>query len=183
MIRIHATKKLLAKLPVDHRGLLPEGEVHQQSAPDAESPLSGWHANILLLQRCDCILLVHDTTRFPLFIPCLRKPDLAALDWHFQDTLMNSLLKAGASQAQLDTAAAHLSRLCFDSDCDRSVQGTMNQMKGDLEHKLWYDRLDVQDLPPYSTALWLAERPCTVKGHKDCIWPIKAMFALLDGLR
>lgn len=181
MIKVHATKKLLARLPVDGKGLLPKGEESQPAA--TPSPLSGWHANLLQLQDQNCILFTHDTTRFPVFIPCLRKEDFAALDWYFQDTLMNTLLKACASQEQLDAAAAQLSGLCFDSDCDRSVQGTMNQMKGDLEHKLWYDRLDVQELLPYSTSVWLADRPCTVKGHKDCVWPIKAMFALLDGLR
>lgn len=181
MIKIHATKKLLARLPIDDKGLLSEGE-KLQPAPAAQSPLSGWHANLLQLQDQNSILLTHDTTRFSVFVPCLRKEDFPALDWHFQDALMNTLLKAGAHQAQLDAAAAHLSQLCFDSDCDRSVQGTMNQMKGDLEHKLWYDRLGVQELLPDSTSAWLADRPCTVKGHKDCVWPIRAMFALLDSM-
>ncbi|WP_346838413.1 hypothetical protein [Microbulbifer sp. SAOS-129_SWC] len=181
MIRIHATKKLLAKLPVDQQGLLPTGAKHLQLAGNTDSLLSGWHANILSLQDRDCILLVHDHTRFPVFIPLVDKEALAALDWHFQDILMNTLLKAGASQAQLDSSAAQLSRLYFDNDCDRSVQGTMNQMKNDLETRLWYDSADVAELLPYSTSLWLADRPCTVKGKKGCVWPIKAMFALLDG--
>jgi len=181
MIRIHATKKLLAKLPVDGDGYLPENKNRPSvQISSAESPLSNWHANLINLQRRNCVLLVHDTTRFPLFIPCLTKPDFANLNWHFQDSLMNTLLKLGANQQQLDSAAAHLTQLGFDAICDRSVQGTMNQMKGDIEHMLWYDNANVTELSGYRTGVWLSDRPCTVKGQKDCIWPQKAMFELLD---
>lgn len=135
MITIHATKKLLAKLPVDGAGFLPENKNRPAvQISSTESPLSIWHANLITLQRRNCILLAHDTTRFPLFIPCLTKPDYANLNWHFQDSLMNTLLKVGADQNQLDAAAKALTQLCFDSICDRSVQGTMNRMKADIEH-------------------------------------------------
>lgn len=39
----------------------------------------------------------------------------------------------------------------------------------------------LEDLSPYRTAAWLAERPCTIKGRKDCVWPIQAMGELLGG--
>lgn len=185
MIKIHATKKLLAKLPVDEQGFLPP----DKNAPplsgkedDAkQSALSGWHANLITLQRRNCILLVHDTTRFPLFIPCLTKPDFASLDWHFQDAFMNTLIKIGADQAMMERAEPLLQALCFDTECNRSVQGTMNQMKGDIEHMLWFDNVKLEDLSPYRVAAWLADRPCTIKGQKDCVWPIQAMAELLDG--
>jgi len=181
MIKIHATKKLLSKLPVDGDGFLPEDKnQHALQKSPTESPLSSWHANLIILQRRNCILLVHDTTRFPLFIPCLTKPDFANLNWHFQDSLMNTLLKIGANQQQLDASAAHLSQLQFDSTCDRSVQGTMNQMKGDIENMLWYDNANVTELSGYRTGVWLSDRPCTVKGQKECIWPQKTMLALLE---
>ena len=185
MIKIHATKKLLAKLPVDESGFLPEKKPppHMRGCNEqSESLLSGWHANLITLQRRNCILLVHDTTRFPLFISSLTKPDFVRLDWYFQDVLMNTLLKLGTSQQQMDTAAVHLQRLRFDSNCNRSVQGTMNQMKGDVEHMLWYDNAAVQDLSGYRTGVWLASRPCTVKGLKDCVWPDKAILELLNTL-
>jgi len=185
MIVIHATKKLLAKLPVDDEGLLPLSPRNQQLAetPDtAASPLSGWHANLLTIQRRNCVLLVHDATRFPVFIPGLTKPDLAKLDWWFEDALMNTLLKCDASQPQLDKAAAALARLKFDTHCARSVQGTMNQMAQDAEYSLHYDGVNVAEITGHRFAAWLADRPYTVKGRRDVIWPVKAFLELLEAL-
>jgi len=180
MIKLHATKKLLAKLPVNKEGYLPIDKVSSSSSSAlSENPLSGWHANLITLQRRHCILMVHDTTRFPLFITCLTKPDFANLNRHFEDAFMNTLLKLEANQQQLDTAISYLNELCVDSVCDRSVQGTINQMKGDIEHMLWFDSVDIADLSGYRTAVWLSDRPCTVKGLKDCIWPQVAMLDLL----
>lgn len=179
MIKIHVTKKLLAKIPVNKDGCIANNKNNYSSPVLSVNPLSGWHANLLILQRRNCILMVHYSSRFPLFIPCLTKPDFADLNWHFEDALMNTLLKLGANQQQLDTAISWLDELCIDSICDRSVQGTMNQMKGDIEHMLWFDNVDVGDLSAYRTSVWLSDRPCTVKGQKECLWPQKAMLALL----
>ncbi len=184
MIKIHATKKLFAKLPVDAQGFLPQAKNSSILTPQMEcdeSLLSGWHANLITLQRRNCVLFTHDASRFALFIPCLKKADLAQLNWHFQDVLMNTLLKLDASQQQLDTAASLLQPLCFDTDCNRSVQGTMNQMKGDVGHMLWFDGASVQELSPYRTSVWLSDRPCMIKTAKDCIWPLKKMGELLGG--
>lgn len=71
MITIHATKKLSAKLP---SGISPIDSTGTTSELD-NNPLSGWHANLLILQRRNCVLLVHDVTRFPLFIKGLLKAD------------------------------------------------------------------------------------------------------------
>lgn len=180
MIQLHCTKKLLAKLPLDSSGRIKRKALLPQAANDeAESPLSGWHANLLTIQRRNCVLFVHGTTRFPVLATCLTKPDLAELDWWFQDALMNTLIKSGANETQMNTAGSILSQLVCDSECDRSVQATMNQMKQDLEHQIWYDNLSISDLAPYSTGAFLAERPCTVKGVKGCIWPKRAMLELL----
>lgn len=175
MIIIHATKKLYAKLPESVKVSASE------AVPDitADNPLTGWHANLLTLQRRNCALLVHDATRFPLFLKCLLKTDFDNFDRLFADALMNTLLKLDATQDQLNIAAALLAPCRFDTDCNRSVQGTMNQMAGDLEHMLWFDEARLENINSYSTGAWLADRPCTVKGQKGCIWPHKAMLTLL----
>lgn len=182
MIKIHSTKKLLAKLPLDESGMLTNTRVNADARVIGDSPLGSWHANLLTLQRHNCILFVHDATRFPVFLKELRKPDFAELAWHFEDGFMNTLLKAGADDAQMQAAASALQLLQLDNDCNRSVQGTMNRMAGDIEHMLWYDNTSLKDISAYRTGAWLADRPCTVKGVKDCIWPPKEMFALLDQL-
>lgn len=96
---------------------------------------------------------------------------------------MNTLLKSGASEAQMTVAERALAELVCDSECDRSVQATMNRMGQDLEYQIWYDRLSISDLAPYKTGAWLAERPCTVKGAKGAIWPQREMLSLLDTVK
>lgn len=174
----------MAKLPVDKDGqlLLQESTDYLAGRGGSEvSPLGSWHANLLTLQRRNCVLLVHDQTRFPLFIPALKKADLANFNWWFCDALMNTLLKCGATDRLMDQAAAMLHCLHVDTVCDRSVQGTMNQMAGDIEHMLNYDSVDVAEITGYRVGAWLAHRPCTVKGRKDCVWPDREFFALLEG--
>ncbi len=181
MIRVHSTKKLLAKLTSDERGrIISEGPGAGAANDGEETLLSGWHANLLTLQGQDCVLLVHDSTRFPVFIPCPKKSAFANLDQLFIDIFMNTLLNAGATDEQMQTAHHALTPLVFDNNCDRSVQGTMNQMAQDLEHTLLYNNASVTDLLPYSTSLRLADRPCTVKGGTDCIWPVKAILSLVS---
>jgi hypothetical protein len=62
------------------------------------------------------------------------------------------------------------------------VQGTLNQMAGDIQHILLFEQADLDAICSYRTGVWLADRPCTVKGQKDCIWPDKAMLTLLNQL-
>jgi len=186
MIHLHCTKKLIAKLPLHESGRLKSNNPLANSVANGESakpmPLSGWHANLTILQRRNCVLFVHDETRFPVLVTCLAKPDFANLDWHFQHALMNTLLELDASQDQLDAAAAALMPLVCDTSCDRSVQGTMNQMNQDLEHMLWYDSIDITELNPYRTGVGLADRPCGVNGGKSYVRPDKEMLMLLDRL-
>ena len=54
-------------------------------------------------------------------------------------------------------------------------------MAGDIEHLLWFDEVNVQDVSPYRISAWLADRPCNIKGRKDCVWPIQEMAELLGG--
>jgi len=156
MITIHATKKLYAKLPTSVQAAANKeaqpGAIDAAKLPN-ENPLSGWHANLLTLQRRNCVLLVHDATRLPLLIKGQMKADFANFDQLFADALMNTLLKLGASQDQLDCAAALLIPCHFDTECNRSVQGTMNQMAGDIEHMLWLDDAKLDDISSCASRL------------------------------
>lgn len=187
MIRLHSTKKLLAKLPVDEGGYLPGSrERARQSGLKGGVPepslLGDWHANLLIIQRRNCVLFVHDQTRFPVFVPALKKPELANLDRWFQDALMNTLLKCSATDNQLQAVADHLQPLKIDTDCDRSVQGTLNQMAQDLDPQIYYDHINVAEITGYRTSAWLASGPRTRKGHKDSLWPVREFLALVDAL-
>jgi hypothetical protein len=181
MIRLHCTKKLLAKLPLQDTGRLKNKRPSPYAANDGpDSPLSGWHANRVLIQRRQCILFVHDATRFPVFIPALKQADFAELDYFFVDSFMNTLLKTGADDDLMHSAHAMLGPLVCDTDCNRSVQGTMNLMAREVGYYFEDHGVSVADITGYRVGAWLADRPCTVKGVKGCIWPQRAMHELLD---
>ncbi|WP_045825765.1 DUF6933 domain-containing protein [Teredinibacter turnerae] len=67
MIKIYSTKKLLAKLPLDVSGMLTNACVNTDARATGDSPLGSWLANLLILQRHNCILFVHDAKSFPVF--------------------------------------------------------------------------------------------------------------------
>lgn len=180
MIKLHCTQKLLAKLPLHEDGRLRSKNPEAIVNDNKPSLLSGWHANLILLQRRQCVLFVHDLTRFPLFVPALKKNDFAELDYWFIDTFMNTLLTTGANSAMMDCAQSALAPLVCDNERNRSVQGTLNQMKQDVDYMLRYDGIQLMDLSVYRTSSWLADRPCSAKGIKDCIWPVREMHTLLS---
>jgi hypothetical protein len=74
---------------------LSENRILTVVRPERESsisnPLNGRHAHLVILQRRQCVLFVHNHSRFALIIPCLKQPDFASLDWHFEDVLMKTL--------------------------------------------------------------------------------------------
>ncbi len=183
MITIHATKKLLAKLPVDEQGLLPVAHrFDNQQDTDKPSPSGSWHANLLTIQRRNCLLFIHDETRFPVFMPALTKSDFANLNFLFEDALMNTLIKCGANHRHMTHASMTLQSMQFDTVCNRSVQGTLNRTAWEAEHYIHFDGVNVAEITGHRLAAELAGRPCNVKGQKDCIWPKDAFLALLDGL-
>lgn len=175
-MQIHCTKKLFEKLPVS---------LTEQS-PSAQ-PIGiyadwlNWHANVVVMQRRQNLIFVNDATRFAVFIPVVLQKDLANLSHLFTDVFINTLLKRGIDLELVDKAAKLIQQqpFSFDTVCDRSVQGTMRLMASDIEYELIYDGSKITDLLPYSTSTRLSERPCTVKGQKDCIWPNRAMRDLL----
>ncbi len=114
-------------------------------------------------------------------MPMVVQKDLANLPHLFTDVFINTLIKSGLDLDLVDKAATliHQQPFSFDTVCDRSVQGTMRLMASDIEYELIYDGSKITDVLPYSTSARLSERPCTVKGKKDCIWPNRVMSELL----
>ncbi len=181
MIRLHCTKKLLAKLPLQDSGRLNSKRPSPYAANDtAAALLSDWHANLLMVQRRQCLLFVHDATRFPVFVPALKKADFADLEYFFTDSFMNTLLKTGVDDELMQRAHASLGPLVCDTDCNRSVQGTMNRMAQEIGFYFDDKGASVADITGYRVGAWLAERPCTVRGVKGCIWPKRAMHELVN---
>ena len=131
MIQLHCTKKLAQKLPMDSDGRL-SSKFAYPYRDQPSTTLGSWHANLIVVQRYQCVLMVHDSTRFPVFLPALRQADFRDFDHRFCDAFMNTLLKCGADNASMEAGDAALASLVCDTRCDRSVQGTMNQMVQDM---------------------------------------------------
>ncbi|MCW2478602.1 DUF6933 domain-containing protein [Candidatus Symbiopectobacterium sp. NZEC135] len=182
MIHLHATRKLFEYLPLNEENRLPP-TAHSQwlfEQPILDiNPLSNWHGHLIVLQRRNCLLLVHDATRFPVVLPTLHKKDCTELNAHIADAFLNTLLKCGADEKQIQAAQTYLRPIQVDTKVNRSVQGTLNQMKRDIEHLLWFENVKIAELSGYSLGQWLADRPCSVKGQGH-LWPQQAMLTLLS---
>ncbi|APE06890.1 hypothetical protein BM528_14795 [Alteromonas sp. RW2A1] len=174
---LHCTKKLYAKLPEKVKATK-----QPATAIGIQAQWLNWHANLITIQRRQCIIAVHDATRFTLFIPCLTKKDFSNLDWHFNDVFINTLLKSDMPPELVNAAATNYQPLTFDTTCNRSVQGTMNQVAQEIDYGLYYKNTSVADISPYRYSADLSHRPCGVKGQKEYIWPDKEMVQLLQKL-
>ena len=183
MLKLHATRKLFDRLPVNNQGQLPVTPRSQwlfDRASSETGPLDNWHGNLVNLQRRNCLLLVHGATRFPLVLPSLTKPDFRELNDRFVDTFMNTLLKCGAEDLQLEAAHQQIGVLSVDTYHDRSSQATLSRMKEEIEHLLWHDNANISDLSGYRLGAWLADTPRSIRGRY--LWPKQEMLKLLGEL-
>lgn len=82
---LHCSQKLAAKL-------------HDVSPLPLEetSPLDSWHGHLLHLDRRQCVMFIHDETRYVLFLPGLRKVHFDSLgeSW-FRPLYLASLAAIG----------------------------------------------------------------------------------------
>jgi hypothetical protein len=106
VIHLHATKKIFAKLPVNDQGFLPK----QSAAPLLQtqgslppSVLSGCHTNVLIIRRRQCIIMVHNTTRFSLLAihSLLNQTRVRQFKRFFEEALMNTLIKIGTNNVTI----------------------------------------------------------------------------------
>lgn len=183
MINIHCTKKLFNALSLDEsRQLKPKirAEMIEQRPQNETSALDNWHAHYFTIERSPCLFLLHDETRFPLFIPNIKKADLRDMDYFFNDALMNTIMKLGADDQLMDSAHSMIQPLCFDTDCDRSVQATMNRMLREIKYHL--ADMNVRDLLGYSINVHFSDSPCSVYKGKKTIWPKREFMDLLKSV-
>ena len=183
-MQLSATRKLFDKLPVGSDSQLAPTLRSQwlYDAPPLEhNPLGGWQGNLITLQRRNCVMLIHEATRFPLFLPALTKPDFVEFNDRFVDALMNTLLKCGAEDRHMDAAHRYLRPLQVLAQVNRSAQGTLNSMKLDIEYAVLSEDVNVAEITGYRVGAWLADRPTFVK-RRHAIWPRDAFLELLATL-
>lgn len=159
---LHCAQKLAARLA----GVSP--------TPLAEtSPLGSWHGHLFTLDRRQCVMFVHDATRYALFMPGLRKAQFDELGskW-FRLLYTATLAMSGCPDAQIKKAELALGPVRFDTATDRSVQGSLRVARQDLE--AWvYQVSNVLELDPLKVSCRLNEQPTTI--HGQWLWPDKAM--------
>ena len=166
---LHCSQKLAAKLP------------NVSSEPLEEtSPLGSWHGHLVRFGRRQCVMFMHDDTRYALFLPGLRKEHFAVLGarW-FRDLYTATLAVLGCPDRQIRKVELALGPVRYDTATDRSVQGSMRVAKQDLE--AWVDDVpNVMVLDPLAAAAWLNDRPARM--HGKLVWPGRAMHERVEAL-
>lgn len=161
---IHCSQKLAAKLPEVSKAPL-----------DEDSPLGSWHSHLFTLDRRQCVMFCHDESRYCLFMAGLRKSHFSELGgkW-FRQLFTASLAVIDCPDTQIRKVELMLGPIRYDTATDRSVQGSINIARRDLEAMV-YEVPDVMELDPLAVSVQLNERPVSV--HGKWLWPAKVMRA------
>ena len=125
MATLRCTKKLLSELK-----LKPE---------DGSTPLndlSGWHANLIRVDRRKCILFTHDKTLFSFLVPGLTKPDFQRTRYVFGQNLFRNLMREALPQSQIELFLDDIRDIQFAKTNSRSVLGSMNDLTYLLKFKI-----------------------------------------------
>lgn len=166
---LHCSRKLAAKLPA------------VSSVPLEEtSPLGSWHGHLVVFHRCQCVMFIHDATRFVLFLPGLRKEHFSVLGERWLRELYTAALAVlGCPDKQIRKVELALGPMRYDTATDRSVQGSLRIATQDLMPWL-YDVPNVMHLDPLAMSARLNHRPASVYGK--LIWPDRAMREMVEAL-
>lgn len=117
---IRCTKKLQKEM-----GLKASDLAEQESASGL---LGSWHANLLLIDRRKCVLLVNDKTLFNFIIPDVKREHIRRLDTLFRDFLQCMLAEEAFSEALSAQILQEYETVGFADTNNRSVMGSMNDL-------------------------------------------------------
>ena len=118
MALIQCTQKLLAKLD--------SSDV--DSVKEATSILGDWHANLLCIERRNCILFTNDLTLYSIFLPKIVKEHFQKLAEAFTKTLVLNLEAEALGQHIEPIIGEYKNKLIFTKSSNRSVLGSMNDI-------------------------------------------------------
>ena len=164
----HCTKALAAKLP------------DVQSTPLADAnPLGSWHAHLHVIDRRQCVMFCHDTSRFVLFEAGLKKEQFLNLGKFHKQLYLAALIAMGVPEATLKRVELAMGPARFDTKTDRSVLGTMNQSRFEFDFFL-DDYTNILEVDPLITVKWFNHRPLSVRGKY--LWADKEMLTLVSSL-
>ncbi|GFO56966.1 hypothetical protein GMSM_39730 [Geomonas sp. Red276] len=164
----HCTKALAAKL----------ASVSPSPLGDS-NPLGSWHAHLHVIDRRQCVMFCHDSTRFVLFEAGLKKEEFHNLGLLHKKLYLAVLMSMGVSEATLKRVELVMGPAQFDTVTDRSVLGTLNQSRGEFDYFI-SGYSNILEVDPIMAAKWFNKRPLTARGK--WLWPEKDMLELIGSL-
>jgi hypothetical protein len=165
---IHCTQKLAKNLK----------DVSKTSLVET-SPLGSWHANIYTIDSRKCVLFCHDTTRYVLFMAGLRKPEFMDFGAVHRRLFLEALAEQGIPAIQVKKVELALGPTSFDCATDRSVLGSLNQTRFDLEG--WFCEINnIMELSPLAVSAHMNKRPMTIR--RKWVFAKEAMQELITAL-
>ena len=99
--------------------------VRATSLPALPPDPDDWYVNLLWMDRRKCLLLVHAATLFPVFVPDVRKSDLAPLDARVTGWIVRELAAEGLRTDAL--GAIDQASVSLTTTASRVTLGYMNQ--------------------------------------------------------
>ena len=126
------------------------------------------------------MLFCHDATRYVLFLPGLRAPQLAELGRWQRDLFLAVLQAQGLAHHRIARAGLTLGPLWVDRQTDRSVLVSLRIAAQGLKIGALDRTTNVMELEPITISRWLNERPCRV--YNRLVWPGQAMREIVEAL-
>jgi hypothetical protein len=109
--------------------------IGEDSLQKPSSILGNWHANLLCIERRNCVLFTNDQTLYSIFLPKLVKKDFQNLAAIFIKNLALNLENEACDQHVEGIITEYKGNIAFTKASNRSVLGSMN----DIAQKLkWF---------------------------------------------
>jgi hypothetical protein len=131
--------------------------------------LGNWHANILFIQHTQVLLFVNDASRLGVITPARQ---IRSLESHLTQHLSALLAYLNVPQAWIDAEVREMAAVSFAATHSRSVLGTMNDYKYQIESMIWGNH----SISPLEMAIQLSVCPVGPLQYRS---PDKVSFELL----
>jgi|LGVF01.1.fsa_nt_gb hypothetical protein len=119
--------------------LLSELKLKPSDSKELPSDISGWHANLLRIDRRKCVLFTHDTTLYSFFVHGLKKPDFENIREVFRQNFFKSLIAEDMPQKQIEIFLEANREIIISKTNNRSVLGSMNDLAFQLKYRIAYE--------------------------------------------
>lgn len=166
MTIIRCTQKLLTELRIKPDPVVGEDE-------------TGWHANLLRIERYRCVLCAHDETLFSFFVCRPTRPDFEQFPEVFGQGLFKTMLQFGFPQGQVERMLDTTREIHYAKTSNRRVLGSMNEMARMLEWSI-SSRGGLAATDPVDLQRLLNETPFKAIGYDRPIDRMQRLLTMAD---